>query len=91
MQEDHVSMGWHAARKLRLAIANLADILAIELVASARAIDLRAPLTPAPATAAAIARLRETVPGPGPDRFLAPELEAATELVWDRSLAAPAS
>ncbi len=91
MQEDHVSMGWHAARKLRLAIANLADILAIELVASARAIDLRAPLTPAPATAAAIARLRETVPGPGPDRFLAPELEAATELVWDRSLAAGAS
>ncbi|MCX6431917.1 MAG: histidine ammonia-lyase [Actinobacteria bacterium] len=90
MQEDHVSMGWHAARKLRLAVDNLAAILAIELVASARAIDLRSPLSPAPETAAAIARLRETVPGPGPDRFLAPELEAATELVWNRSLAASA-
>jgi histidine ammonia-lyase len=81
MQEDHVSMGWHAARKLRTAVDNLTRILAIELVAAARAIDLRAPLTPAPATAAVIRALRETVPGTGPDRFLAPELEAATSLV----------
>mgnify|MGYP003411612786 CR=1 FL=1 len=55
-------------------------ILAFALVTAARAIDLRAPLEPAPATAAVIARLRETVPGPGPDRFLAPDL-AAAELV----------
>jgi histidine ammonia-lyase len=82
MQEDHVSMGWHAARKLRTAVDNLARILAIELVTSARAIELRAPLQPAPATAAVIAQLRQTVPGPGPDRFLAPELAAANDLVW---------
>ena len=44
MQEDHVSMGWHAARKLRQAVDNLRRILAIELVAAARAIELRAPL-----------------------------------------------
>jgi histidine ammonia-lyase len=81
MQEDHVSMGWHAARKLRQAVDNLRRILAIELVAAARAIELRAPLDPAPATAAVIARLRATVPGPGPDRFLAAELEAAVEVV----------
>ena len=81
MQEDHVSMGWHAARKLRLAVDNLTSILAIELVTAARAIELRAPLTPAPATADAIARLRQTVPGPGPDRFLATELAAAYQLV----------
>lgn len=81
MQEDHVSMGWHAARKLRRIIDNLRGILAIELVAAARAIELRAPLRPAPATAAVIAALRATVPGPGPDRFLAPELEAAEEFV----------
>jgi histidine ammonia-lyase len=86
MQEDHVSMGWHAARKLRLAVDNLARILAVELVAAARAIELRAPLEPAAVTAAMIARLRETVPGPGPDRFLAPELEAATQVVWGRAL-----
>lgn len=81
MQEDHVSMGWHAARKLRHIVDNLRRILAIELVAAARAIELRAPLRPAPATAEAISALREHVPGTGPDRFLAPELEAAEEFV----------
>ena len=50
MQEDHVSMGWNAARKLRKVVENLSRILAIELVTAARAIDLRTGLTPAPAT-----------------------------------------
>jgi histidine ammonia-lyase len=86
MQEDHVSMGWHAARKLRQAVTNLRRILAIELIASARAIELRAPLQPAPVTAAVIARLRATVPGPGPDRFLAPELAAAEALIGQGDL-----
>ncbi len=81
MQEDHVSMGWHAARKLRHIVDNLRRILAIELVAAARAIELRAPLEPAPDTARVIADLRATVPGPGADRFLAPELESAEEFV----------
>ncbi|HEY4455748.1 MAG TPA: histidine ammonia-lyase, partial [Pseudonocardiaceae bacterium] len=72
MQEDHVSMGWSAARKLRKAIDGLNTVLAIELLTAARALDLRAPLTPAPATAAAVAALRENVQGPGPDRHLAP-------------------
>lgn len=81
MQEDHVSMGWNAARKLRRAIDNLTRILAIELVAAARGIDLRTPLAPAPATGAVVAALREKVGGPGTDRFLAPELAAATEFV----------
>ncbi|MDO8307453.1 MAG: histidine ammonia-lyase [Actinomycetota bacterium] len=81
MQEDHVSMGWHAARKLRTATANLARILAIELVTAARAIELRAPLEPAPVTADVVAQLRAVVPGVGPDRFLAPELAAAEMLV----------
>jgi histidine ammonia-lyase len=83
MQEDHVSMGWHAARKLRQSVENLSRILAIELVTAARAIELRAPLQPAPATAAVISRLRESVPGPGPDRFLAPELAAAHQVLRD--------
>ncbi|MEI7630082.1 MAG: histidine ammonia-lyase [Actinomycetes bacterium] len=76
MQEDHVSMGWHAARKLRTAVNNLTAIIAIELMTAARAIELRAPLEPAPRTARVIAELRESVPGPGPDRFLAPEIAA---------------
>ncbi|HEY3954962.1 MAG TPA: histidine ammonia-lyase [Streptosporangiaceae bacterium] len=81
MQEDHVSMGWSAARKLRSALANLRRILAIELVVAARATELRAPLEPAAATAAVIAALRETVPGMGSDRFLSPELAAAEQVV----------
>jgi len=81
MQEDHVSMGWGAARKLRSALANLRRILAVELVAAARAIDLRAPLHASPASAAAITELRRSVPGPDADRFLAPELAAAEQLL----------
>ena len=83
MQEDHVSMGWSAARKLRHSVDNLRRILAVELLASARGIDLRTPLQPSPATGAVVAALRETVPGPGTDRYLAPELAASYEFVLD--------
>lgn len=81
-----MSMGWHAARKLRRLVDNLGRILAIELTAAARAIELRAPLEPAPATAAVISQLRAAAPGPGPDRFLAPELAAAETVVWSLEL-----
>ena len=81
MQEDHVSMGWGAARKLRLAVANLARIVAVELCCAARGIDLRAPLAPAPGTGAALVAVRSRVPGPGPDRFVSPELAAVEDLV----------
>ncbi len=100
MQEDHVSMGWSAARKLRRAVDGLARVLAIELLTAARALDLRAPLTAGPATGAVCAALRAgsaapsdpgvngtitssraAVPPPGPDRYLAPEIEAAVSLV----------
>jgi histidine ammonia-lyase len=81
MQEDHVSMGWSAARKLRKAVSNLTNIIAIELVTASRAIELRAPLVPSPATAKVISALRKGVAGPGPDRYLSPELVAAGEFV----------
>ncbi|MET9428804.1 histidine ammonia-lyase [Streptomyces sp. NPDC003036] len=82
MQEDHVSMGWSAARKLRTAVGNLSRIIAVELYAATRAIELREGLTPAPASRAAIEALRAAgVQGPGPDRFLAPDLEAADAFV----------
>ncbi|MCT2586297.1 histidine ammonia-lyase [Actinophytocola gossypii] len=86
MQEDHVSMGWSAARKLRTAIDGLTTVLAVELLTAARALDLRAPLTPAPATARAVAALRERVPGPGTDRHLAPEIHAAEQLIREGNL-----
>ena len=89
MQEDHVSMGWSAARKLRTSLDNLGRVLSIELLTAARALDLRAPLRPAPGTAAAVALLRERgVGGPGPDRFLSVEMRAAEQTVRDGSVLA---
>lgn len=83
MQEDHVSMGWSAARKLRRAIDGLERVLAVEILTAARALDLRAPLEPAPATGAVRRALREHVEGPGTDRHLAPEIEHSVRLVAD--------
>ena len=91
MQEDHVSMGWHAARKLRRAVAGLEQVVAIEVLTAARGLDLRAPLAPAPATAAVVSAVRAAgVAGPGPDRHLAPEIAAATAAVRSRAVLAAA-
>jgi histidine ammonia-lyase len=89
MQEDHVSMGWAAGRKLRRSVDGLTRVLAIELLTAARALDFRAPLQPGPASAAAVAALRGNgVAGAGPDRYLAPEIEAAVTAVRDGELRA---
>jgi histidine ammonia-lyase len=90
MQEDHVSMGWAAARKLRRAVDGLTTVLAVELLTAARALDLRAPLAPAPVTGAVRDLLRTRVEGPGPDRHLAPEIAAAEELVASGAVLAAA-
>jgi histidine ammonia-lyase len=90
MQEDHVSMGWSAARKLRRAIDGLTRVLAIEVLTAARGIDMRAPLLPAPATGAVVAAVRARVAGPGADRHLAPEIAAVVDLAQDGSLVAAA-
>jgi histidine ammonia-lyase len=81
MQEDHVSMGWSAARKLRKVIDNLTHILGIELLTAARAVELRKGLKPAKATQAVITELRKVVDPIGPDRFLSPELEQASLVI----------
>ncbi|MGK5110714.1 MULTISPECIES: histidine ammonia-lyase [unclassified Geodermatophilus] len=87
MQEDHVSMGWAAARKLRRVVDGLTRVLAVEVLTAARALDLRAPLQPAPATAAVRDAVRAAgVGGPGPDRHLAPEIETVVGLVTDGAL-----
>ncbi|MFC5719007.1 histidine ammonia-lyase [Streptomyces gamaensis] len=89
MQEDHVSMGWSAARKLRTAVAALTKVIAVELVAATRAVELRSGLTPSPATRAVIEAVRAAgVEGPGEDRFLAPDLAAAEEFVRGGALIA---
>ncbi|MDL5351657.1 histidine ammonia-lyase [Microbacterium sp. zg-YB36] len=90
MQEDHVSMGWAAARKLRTGIDGLTRVLAIEAMTAARALDLRAPLRPAAATGAVLARIRESVAGPGSDRHLSPEIEHVVDAVRTGALRAAA-
>lgn len=87
MQEDHVSMGWAAARKLRRAIDGLTRVLAIEVLTGARALDLRGPLEAGPATGAVRDLVRTVAEGPGPDRFLSPEIEAVTDLVRSGAVA----
>jgi histidine ammonia-lyase len=81
MQEDHVSMAWAAARKLRRAIECAEGVVAIEAMTAARAVELRQPFAPAPATRAVVAGLRQSISGLGPDRYLAPEIDRATELL----------
>ena len=88
-------MGWHAARKLRKAVENLRRVLAIELVTAARALDIRTQLSggklvPGPAGTAVVDVLRKVVDGPGTDRFLSPELEAADRLVASGKVCAAA-
>ncbi|MDU0479306.1 histidine ammonia-lyase [Staphylococcus chromogenes] len=85
MQEDHVSMGWSAARKLRKSVDGLTRVVAIEILTAARAIDMRDEQPSAP-TAAVIAKLREQVNGPGTDRFLSPEMNTTVDLVATRAL-----
>lgn len=90
MQEDHVSMAWGSARKLRKVLDNVRRILAVEYVIAARAIELRAPIQPAAPTGALVTLLRTVVDGPGPDRYLAPELAEAEGLLRDGLLHAAA-
>ena len=91
MQEDHVSMGWSAARKLRRSVDGLTRVVAIEVLTAARALDMRAQLTPSPATGAVVRLLRDAgIEGPGPDRHLSPEIAKATSLVQSGAVLASA-
>jgi len=95
MQEDHVSMGWGAARKLRRAVDGLSRVVAIEVMTAARALDLRAAalgVSPSPATGAVVDLLRSSgVEGPGPDRHLSPEIETCVDLVRSGAVLAAAT
>jgi histidine ammonia-lyase len=80
MQEDHVSMGWSGARKLRRSVDGLTRVLAVEVLTATRALDFRTE-APAAGTGAVHDAVRAVVPGPGPDRYLAPEIEHVVKLV----------
>ena len=86
-QEDHVSMATFAARRLQPMIANVAHILGIELLASAQGIDFLRPLQSSPSLEQVHARLRTQCPAMMEDRYLAPDIEAASALVHSGDLA----
>ncbi len=90
-QEDHVSMSAHGARRLAPMVANLERILGVEALCAAQGVEFRAPLTTSAPLRAALGRLRTDVPALGPDRFLAPDLEAAAALVRIGALIASAA
>jgi histidine ammonia-lyase len=85
-QEDHVSMGWGAGRKLGEVLGNAARVLAVEVLCACSGIECRRPLAPAPATAAALARVRERVAPLGDDRPPAPDIEAVAGMIEDGTL-----
>lgn len=80
-QEDHVSMAAHGARRLRQMVTNLNNILGVELLCAAQGVEFRAPLVTSPALQAIVTCLREEVPALTDDRFMAPDLKTACELV----------
>ena len=85
-QEDHVSMATFAARRLHEMAHNTATIVGIELLAAAQGIDFHRPLTSSPALEKIHSLLRAQVPVYGSDRFFAPDIEAAKQLVLDGAL-----
>ena len=86
-QEDHVSMATFAARRLQAMIGNTAHILGIEWLAAAQGIEFARPLRSSAPLEAAHALLRAKVPAMATDRYLAPDIETATGLIADGSLA----
>ena len=88
-QEDHVSMGWHAVRKLTDVVDNVRTVLAVELLCAAQGLDLRADIAePGPATDAVRGRLREDVPRMDVDREVASQIEAVRSILADLVAAA---
>ena len=87
-QEDHVSMATFAARKLGDIAENTANILAIELLAAAQGVDLRAPNRTSAALERVMAIVRSAVPHYELDRYFAPDIAAIAKLVRDGVLAA---
>ncbi|HKY32634.1 MAG TPA: histidine ammonia-lyase [Candidatus Polarisedimenticolia bacterium] len=80
-KEDHVSMGVTAALKASQTVRHLGDILSIEILAAAQAVDRRRPLNTSPALEAVHAAVRRRVPPLDSDRVLTPDIEAVAALL----------
>jgi histidine ammonia-lyase len=80
-QEDHVSMATFAARRLHTMIDNVADIIAIELLAAAQGIEFHRPKTSSPVLEKVIAELREISPRYEKDRSLSSDIQKVAMIV----------
>jgi histidine ammonia-lyase len=80
-QEDHVSMAAHGARRLAPMAENALAVVGIELLAAAQGCDFHAPLRSSAPLEAVRARVRAEVPHLDDDRYVHPEIVAATRLV----------
>jgi len=89
-QEDHVSMAAHGARRLARMNANLSNILGVELICAAQGVEFRAPLKTSPGLLNVLKSVRADIPTVQEDRYMAPELAKAAELVSDGALVAAA-
>ncbi|MDV7341500.1 histidine ammonia-lyase [Terasakiella sp. A23] len=85
-QEDHVSMACHGARRLLQMNANLERILGIEALAAAQGVEFRQPLKTSDRLQKVLDTIREHIPGLQDDRYIAPELETAADLLRSGSL-----
>jgi histidine ammonia-lyase len=83
LQEDHVSMGWGAGRKLEMVLDNTVRVLAVELLCAAQGMDMRSPLRSAESTSAALAAVRTVVSTLEEDRPLGDDIEAMARAVED--------
>jgi histidine ammonia-lyase len=82
-QEDHVSMATFAARRLHTMIDNVADIVAIELLAAAQGIDFHHPQTSSPPIESVIAAVREISPRYVEDRSLSSDIRRVAATIDD--------
>jgi len=85
-QEDHVSMAAHAARRLMQMNANLSNILGVELLCAAQGVEFRAPLVTSEKLQSAIGQLRKDVSRLKDDRYLAGDIELASQMISNASL-----
>ncbi len=81
LQEDHVSMGFGAARKLWQVIDNVRRVLAVELLCAAQGVDQRAPLRPGVGTAEVHRAVRSVVATLTDDRPIGVDIEAIARLI----------
>jgi histidine ammonia-lyase len=83
LQEDHVSMGWGAGRKLGPVLDNSARVVAVEMLCAAQGINLRAPLKPGMGTGSALERIRSEVAPLERDRPPGPAIESIAAMIDD--------